>query len=145
MEVKIEIALYVDGSCVNNGKEHSNMGAGVRAVFIATGLKREYHQEFGHGTNNQAELLAIQLGLEKIIKDRHKADVTIYSDSQYAIGCLSDTKWKPKINLELIRQIKQLMAEFKSVTFIKVKGHSNHIGNDAADDLATRASGKRKI
>jgi ribonuclease HI len=120
------------------------MGAGVRAVFVATGLKREFHKEYGPGTNNQAELLAVQLGLEKIVKDRDKANVTIYSDSQYAIGCLSNPHWRPKINVELIHQIKQLMTEFNSVTFVKVKGHSNHIGNDAADSLATKASRKRK-
>lgn len=136
--------MYVDGSCVNNGKDDSVMGAGVRAVFIATGLKREYQENYGPGTNNRAELLAVKLGLSKIVRDRHKANVTVYSDSQYAIGCLSNPHWKPKVNLDLIVEIRKQMSEFASVTFVKVKGHSNHIGNDAADKLATKASGKRK-
>lgn len=118
------------------------MGVGIRAIFTATGLKKEYHHDLGPGTNNQAEILAIKMGLEKIVKDRSKANVTVYSDSAYAIGCLTNSSWNPKVNKEIIASTKKLMVQFASVQILKVKGHSSHIGNDAADTLAKKATHK---
>lgn len=81
----IDFAVYCDGSC-----RSGRMGAGVKAVCIPTAIAIERSYILGEGINNLAEILAIQRGL-RLIKPglRARASVTVYSDSEYAIGVLT--------------------------------------------------------
>jgi hypothetical protein len=72
------------------------------------------------GTNNQAELEAVRQVL--LAMKRDGITITIHTDSKYVIGVLAH-HWKPKQNVALIADIKQLLAKH-TVTFEKVAGHA---------------------
>lgn len=141
----IEYMLYTDGSCRNNGKQgQTSMGIGYKLVNCHNGHIDEDGLHKGEGTSNLAELLAIEEGLNKIIKElRNDAIVTVKSDSAWAIGILS-MDWKATVHLEIIARIKRLIREFRTVEFEWVRGHQKHAGNLRADELAREASYKGK-
>lgn len=124
------IELYTDGACVPNPGEMA-----IGGVLFYKGKLKEFSGKIGKGTNNIAELTAIEYGLG-MIKDR-SIPVTVISDSQYAINSLNG-KWKPKKNQDLINAIKLLIKDFESVNFKWVRGHNGNKFNERADELANR-------
>lgn len=101
----------------------------------------------GRGTNNIAELSAIELALDVLdemqdtIGREFKAPaIHILTDSTYANGVLSGTMIA-KANADLVKQIKKKIAnrsKTSPVTIHWVKGHAGVPGNERADQLATR-------
>jgi ribonuclease HI len=73
------------------------------------------------------------------VKDRPRAHVTIITDSQYAIGCLTGG-WKVVANRELVEELRPLMAECASFRMEKVLGHAGQAENERADRLAVQAT-----
>jgi ribonuclease HI len=112
------------------------MGAGI--VGIADGHHREWSIPLGPGTNQMAELLAVKTALLKV-KDRPRTQVTIITDSQYAIGCLTGG-WKVVANRELVEELRPLIAECASFRMEKVLGHAGQAENERADRLAVIAT-----
>jgi ribonuclease HI len=104
-------------------------------------------------TNQRAELTAVQRALE--VAPRHR-DVTIYTDSRYAIDCVTNwykgwerngwrnSKGKPVENMDLVKVVRALIAEReemrKRTLFVWVKGHAGDEGNTEADRLAVAGS-----
>ena len=133
----INYQVFTDGSCRANG----NGGIGV--VWLKNGEKVfEYSKMYKNTTNNQMELLAIDTALKSIKKPIDSLE--IISDSEYAIGVLTKP-WNPKKNVELIKKIKNQLAETQKkianpIIFTHTKGHSTDIYNNMADKLATKAS-----
>ena len=130
------IRLYTDGAW--RKKEKAAGGAAV--IIYENGRIATIHDFLGDVTNNCAELKAIQMGLEEVLRSgRHKEiNVTVYSDSTYAIGILTKN-WKAKANRQLIQDIKATMSKFASVEFTWVKGHGKDRYNRLADLLANIA------
>lgn len=100
---------------------------------------------FGYGlTNNQMELGAIFDALTYFVNKTE--DIIIYSDSNYSIQTLTNWSntwekngWKKSNgkeikNLELIKDIKELMKKYNTVDFVKVKGHSTDEMNNITDE-----------
>jgi ribonuclease HI len=129
------IVVYTDGACTGNP---GPMGIGV--VLVADGLRKEISEYLGTGTNNIAELTAVLRALEAI-KDRDRS-VRIHADSAYVIGVLA-RGFKAKANVELIGRIKQLMAPFRDLRFVKVEGHAGVAENERCDELAREAIARR--
>jgi ribonuclease HI len=132
------IDFYTDGACPGNGKSPDGgpMGAGI--VGRSGKVEREWAIPLGLGTNQKAELLAIREALLKV-KERASTDVRVHTDSQYAIGCLTQN-WKVKANKELVDEVRRLAAECRSFRMTKVAGHSGVPANERADELAVRAA-----
>jgi ribonuclease HI len=133
-----EVTFYTDGACSGNHREgrQGRMGAGI--VGIANGHRREWSIPLGAGTNQMAELLAVKAALLKV-KDRPRTHVTIITDSQYAIGCLTGG-WKVIANRELVDDLRPLIAECASFRMQKVAGHAGQADNERADKLAVQAT-----
>jgi len=112
------------------------MGAGI--VAEAGEYQREWAIPLGLGTNQKAELLAVREALLKL-KERQTADVRIFTDSAYAIGCLTQN-WKVKVNQELVAEVRSLARECRSFRMTKVAGHAGVARNERADELARRAA-----
>jgi ribonuclease HI len=111
------------------------MGIGV--VLLSGPHRKEISEFLGpHGTNNIAELTAIERALEAV-KDKRRS-VIVYSDSSYAIGVLSQG-WKAKANVELVARIRALVATFSALRFVKVRGHAGVPENERCDELAREA------
>jgi ribonuclease HI len=132
------VTFYTDGACSGNHRtgRQGRMGAGL--VGIADGHRREWSIPLGPGTNQMAELLAVQAALGKV-KDRPRTHVTIITDSQYAIGCLTGG-WKVVANRELVEELRPLIAECASFRMQKVLGHAGQADNERADKLAVAAT-----
>ncbi len=128
------IIVYTDGACSGNP---GPMGIGV--VIVDRGERRELSEFLGQGTNNIAELTAIQRALESVAADARKnRPVLVHADSAYAIGLLTKD-WKAKANTELVERIRALVRSFNHLTFVKVKGHAGVPENERCDELANLA------
>ncbi|HSV92371.1 MAG TPA: ribonuclease H, partial [Desulfobacterales bacterium] len=125
------VHIYTDGASSGNPGP-----SGVGVVLKCGDQRKEISDYIGEATNNIAELMAIEKGLEAV-RNRSRP-VRVYTDSSYAFGvlCLS---WKPKKNLELIARIRRAMAAFADLRLVKVPGHSGVEENERADRLAVAA------
>lgn len=124
------VHVYTDGACMGNP---GPMGIGVVILDPPGGpIPKEIWLHLGNGTNNIAELTAIQRGLQECSRDR---PVVVYTDSQYALGVLAGG-FRARANQELIKDIKGLLATFKQVCFVKVVAHAGVPYNERADQLA---------
>jgi ribonuclease HI len=130
------IIVYADGACSGNP---GPAGAGV--VLLDGKSRRELSHFIGIGTNNIAELTAIELAAQAIA-DRERP-VRIHTDSQYAIGVLTKG-WKAKANVELIARLRALLAGFADLELRYVPGHAGVALNERADALAVQAVERRE-
>jgi ribonuclease HI len=125
------VHVWTDGACTGNP------GPAALGVVVIDGPERKELGEYlGEGTNNIAELTAIERGLA-MVRDKRRP-VAVYSDSAYAIGLLSKN-WKPKANVELVGRIRALTSQFDDLRFVKVKGHAGIPENERCDELARTA------
>jgi ribonuclease HI len=129
---KDTIIIYTDGACTGNPGP-----AGIGAVILDNGTRRELSEYLGQGTNNIAELVAIERALQEVQEHRARP-VVVHSDSSYSIGLLTKN-WKAKANAELVLRLRQLVSRFVQLRFVKVKGHSGDPENERCDELARRA------
>ncbi|WEW61795.1 ribonuclease H family protein [Emydomyces testavorans] len=146
------LRIYTDGSSLGNGKSIAKAGVGV---YFGPNDDRNVSEPLkgSRQTNQRAELTAISRALD--IAPRHR-DVTIHTDSKYAIDCLTEwcirwkrNKWmtadrKPVENKDLIQSVlakidERTLLNVKTL-FEWVKGHNKDPGNEAADRLATRGA-----
>lgn len=151
------LKIYTDGSTMGNGREEAIGGVGV--WFGSNDVRNISEPLTGtRQTNQRAELSAIKRALE--IAPRHR-EVLIFSDSQYAINCVtlwhhnwSRNNWlttlgKKVENQDLIEEILEKMQEREDIGaktgFEWVKGHSGGTdGNSQADRLAVEGARKAK-
>lgn len=131
------LQIWTDGACSGNP---GPMGIGV--VIIDGKERQEAGEYLGTGTNNIAELVAIERGLAlatKRIADTGDRRVRVYSDSSYAIGLLGKG-WKAKANQELVARVRRKLAAFPAaVEFVKVAGHAGVPENERCDELGRQA------
>lgn len=137
------VEIYTDGACSGN----PGVG-GWAAVLLYNSHKKEISGAEPDTTNNRMELTAIIEGL-KMLKE--PCDVTLYSDSAYSVdpflknwisgwiarGWRTASKDDVK-NVDLWQTLLQLTSKH-SVTFVKVKGHSDNELNNRCDRLARTA------
>ena len=141
----MEYHLYTDGGC------RGNPGKGGWGFYLITPDKEEI-EECGYNkytTNNQMEMTAVLQGLDIIPQDP-SIKVIVYTDSVYVKNGI--TKWiynwkknnwqtalkKPVKNKELWVALDKLRNKY-NIEWKWVRGHSNNIGNEKADQLANKA------
>lgn len=144
------VVVYTDGACENNGK--SNAKAGIGVWFSDNHPLNVSKPVNGRATNNVAEIqacvAAVQLAIDNNIKK-----LCIKTDSQFVINSMTNwiIKWK-KNNWKVVNgsdvknkedfvKLDELCNKL-NVKWEYVPGHSNHLGNEAADFLA-RAGAKQ--
>jgi ribonuclease HI len=135
------VEIYTDGSSRGNPGP-----GGLGVVLRANGKEKRISEGYKITTNNRMELLAVIRGLEALKKDGLL--VTIYSDSKYVIdsvnkGWVYNWAKKPdfggKKNPDLWRRFLELQ-KMQTISFVWVKGHSDHYFNNVCDELATYAA-----
>ncbi|MFA6251345.1 MAG: ribonuclease HI [Candidatus Paceibacterota bacterium] len=157
------IKVYTDGSSLGNP------GPGGWGVVVITneelGIKNKTPKakivEMGgyekNTTNNRMELMAVIETLKYISEKYKKDEVTIFADSNYVL--LGITTWihnweknnwrtankKPVLNQDLWKELIELTRSYKGkIKWEKVKGHSGHVYNDKADEIATGCANSQK-
>jgi ribonuclease HI len=126
------IEIWTDGACSGNP---GPMGIGV--VVIDGAHRKEKGEYLGIGTNNIAELTAVERGIDLAGPVAVDKRLRVYTDSSYVIGVLSKG-WKAKANQELIAKLKRKLAPL-SLDFVKVAGHAGVPENERCDELARDA------
>ena len=126
------VEIWTDGACSGNpGRWGSAWSSSTAAQ------RREKGEYLGVGTNNIAELTAIERGIDLADGGDAGRRLRVYTDSSYAIGVL-DKGWKAKANQELIARLKRRLAPL-DVEFVKVAGHAGVPENERCDELARGA------
>ncbi len=125
------IHIYTDGASSGNPGP-----AGLGAVLLWKGRRREIGRYLGEATNNEAELAAVLAALEAV--KRPVLAVRVHTDSEYVIGVLVGGH-RVKANEELIGRIRAEMRRFGNLGFVKVPAHAGVPENERADALAREA------
>lgn len=149
--------IYVDGGCRGNGQPGS-IGAGAAIFQLRYGHQKRWHKilpPYPPPTNQRAEITAIIVALEQALEKYEELDsnpwldVKIYSDSKYAIGCMTDWiyKWSrngwrnsagnPVANQDLIQEASDLddrLKEEGTVEYIWIPRSENR----DADELVNK-------
>ncbi|HSS38009.1 MAG TPA: ribonuclease H, partial [Polyangia bacterium] len=126
------IDIWTDGACSGNP---GPMGIGV--VVIDGAQRKEKGEYLGIGTNNIAELTAVERGIDLAGPAAADKRLRVYTDSSYVIGVLSKG-WKAKANQELIAKLRRKLAPL-NLDFVKVAGHAGIPENERCDELARDA------
>lgn len=137
-----ELSIFTDGAF-----SPLRGTGGIGIVFVMNGKKvYEFSKLISNTTNNKCELLAVIYALNAISKELKS--LTIYSDSQYVIGCITKG-WRRKKNKKLWNLFDEVLNKAKAycsdINFCWIKGHTSNSDffsemNDLADNLATSAS-----
>jgi ribonuclease HI len=142
MTQSTRVEIYTDGAC------RGNPGPGGWGVILQAGdREKELMGAERSTTNNRMELTA---AIEALRALKWPCRVRLHTDSQYLrrgitewIGDWKARGWKtagrkPVKNQELW-QVLDEAARRHQVTWVWVKGHAGHPGNERADRLANRA------
>lgn len=129
----MKIDVYADGS----GTHHADSPACIGVVVMLDDEPvAECSRVTGMGSNNVAELRAVHRAL--VMLERmfgRDVEAHIYSDSQYAIGCV-DGQFYAQKNFDLVKRIREDRERFPHVRLVHVPGHAGVYGNEIADWLA---------
>lgn len=141
----MKVVIYTDGGCRGN-HEKTNIG-GWGTVLQYGEHTMELYDGVRNTTNNRMEITAAIMALKQM--KMFNIPVEIYTDSAYLCDCINKKwykKWmsngwinsarKPVENRDLWIELISLVEKFPFISFIKVKGHSGHPGNERADELA---------
>ena len=123
------VNIWTDGACSGNPGP-----GGFAAILVAGERRKEVVGGKCETTNNEVELLAILAGLAALSSGPH--EVVVHTDSQLAVGWLSNG-WKRKAEhlRPILNHIDRLAANH-NVSFEWVKGHNGDRMNERADALA---------
>jgi ribonuclease HI len=146
------ITIYTDGSCF------PNPGPGGWAAILEIDSKEERMVgNENNTTNNRMEIMPVLRSLQHIPPN---SEVIVYSDSEYVvktIGCWKEgkpskngwmVKWKennwkrpnePLKNIDLWKEIDNVVRLHQSVEMRWVRGHNNNSLNEQCDTLANEA------
>jgi len=146
------LEIYTDGSSLGN----PGPGGWGTVVVCDNKIIQELGGSNKDTTNNRMELQAAIEALKYVIKNE-TTEVTIHADSAYVLNGI--TNWifgwekngwrnanrKPVMNKEIWQELISLVREFQGkINWQKVKGHSGHVYNDKADEIATTYAAKHR-
>ena len=135
------VEAFTDGAC------RGNPGPGGWGVLLRFNdhEKRLCGGE-GETTNNRMELMAVIQALESLSRE---CTIKVTSDSQYVLKGINEwmENWKkrgwktaakkPVKNVDLWKRL-DAACESHNIEWVWVKGHSGHIENEIADELANQ-------
>lgn len=130
-----KVTIYADGSCLKNGSDQAQAGAGV--VLISEDYRRiKLKAAFlGALTNQKAEILACAIALESL---RMPCRVRIYSDSKYVVETMLG-KNRMKTNREYWHRLVNACLTHE-IEWNWVRGHAGSPYQETADRLSRAAA-----
>lgn len=120
---------------------------GIGVVMVQDDkIIQKISKKYEHTTNNKMEILAIVTALNYLPDSIDS--LIIFTDSQYCLGIINQG-WKRNKNIEEWHMFDKALLKAKqqcrSIRFQFTKGHDFDDYNNMADELATIASGYRKV
>ncbi|EGT54954.1 hypothetical protein CAEBREN_05258 [Caenorhabditis brenneri] len=154
------LQIYTDGCALGNGQPGAQGGWAI--VFKSNYFNNDWgYSTVGPQTNNRYELEAIQQAIRTSLRGGGVYDITIYTDSKYALDALTIWihNWKNNgwrtcrgnevQNSGLFQMIDSMIRNMNnrggSVQFRYVEAHSGNRWNDEADRLAKFAASQNPI
>ena len=128
-----EVTIVCDGSSLGNGK--GNPRAAAAAILGYKGLWRAFGEFLGSATNQQAEIAAAWIGLKNLSEP---CKVRVLSDSRYVVETMCG-RFRKKTNHDWWEKLDKVSAKH-DITWEWIKGHSGHIVQEVADDLARKTA-----
>lgn len=135
------VEAFTDGAC------RGNPGPGGWGVLLRfNGKEKRLCGGEAETTNNRMELMAVIQALESLSRE---CTVKVTSDSQYVLKGINEwmENWKkrgwktaakkPVKNVDLWQRLDKA-RESHDIEWAWVKGHSGHIENEIADELANQ-------
>ncbi|MCD9185173.1 MAG: hypothetical protein LUM44_01975 [Pyrinomonadaceae bacterium] len=133
-----EVTIVCDGSSLGNGK--GNPRAAAVAVLGYKGYWRGFGEYLGNATNQQAEIAAAAIGLEKLSEP---CKVRVLSDSRYVVETMTGN-FRKKTNLEWWAKLDKA-AQKHTIKWEWVKGHAGHEVQEIVDTLARKTAELGKV
>ena len=136
------VVVHTDGACRGNPGP-----GGWGAILASNGHEKELYGAEGDTTNNRMELMAAIRAIEAL---KRPCDVTLTTDSEYLKKGITQwlAQWKrrgwktadkkPVKNIDLWQRLEQAI-DGHQLHWKWIKGHSGHLENERADQLANRA------
>lgn len=150
--------IYVDGGCRNNGKPGA-IGAAAAVFKFKYNHEQRYYRElpdYPAPTNQRAEITAIILALKQAL-ERYQSldstpyvDVTIHSDSRYAVNCMNEWiyKWSRNgwvnaagsevVNRDLIQEasdLDDLLKKEGDVSYVWISRDQNQAADELCNEI----------
>jgi len=126
-----EVAIFCDGSSLGNGQQASR--AAAVALLGYKGHWEAFGEYLGKATNQQAEIAAAAVGLEKL---KQPCQVHVFTDSKYVVETMNG-RFRRKANLPWWERLDRA-AKAHKVRWEWTRGHAGHIVQEAADNAARR-------
>lgn len=133
-----EVTIVCDGSSLGNGK--GNPRAAAVAILGYKGLWRAFGEYLGSATNQQAEIAAATIGLEKLTEP---CRVRVLSDSRYVVETMIGN-FRKKTNLDWWAKLDKA-AQKHQIKWEWVKGHAGHEVQEIVDTLARKTAELGKV
>ena len=136
-----EVVIYTDGACKGNPGP-----GGWGALLVYKGVERELWGGETDTTNNRMELSA---AIQALASLKRTCQVKLVTDSEYVMRGMQEwlPNWKkrgwktaakqPVKNADLWQQLDEQVNRHQ-VEWQWVRGHTGHLGNERADQLANR-------
>ena len=125
-----DVVIYCDGSSLGNGRGETR--AAAVALLGWRDKWRAFGEYLGSATNQQAEIAAAAVGLEKLTEP---CRVRLLSDSRYVVETMSG-RFRRKANHEWWARLDRA-AQAHKISWEWIKGHAGHAAQEAVD-LAAR-------
>jgi ribonuclease HI len=135
LDPSLGVAVFTDGSASNRDKSG---GWGYVALDAFEGIYTSSGYRAGT-TISRMELAAPTYALEYLNEVYGACDVLVYSDSEYVVLGVNDRTRKRSANKDWWVSLDLAIEKHNEVKFHHVKGHSDHLYNEMADDLAGKA------
>ena len=135
-------SIYTDGACTGN----PGPGGWAVVIYFNDGSIHEIGKQCDRTTNNRMEMEAAVAALEYLQANGQREPITLYTDSEYLINCV--TKWvkgwkakgwkksdgKQVLNQDLLVTLDELNS--RQIKWQHVKGHAGNVGNERCDAIA---------
>jgi ribonuclease HI len=128
-----KITIVCDGSSLGNGS--ANQRAGACAVLGYEGYWRGFAKYLGAATNQQSAIAGAEIGLLQLSEP---CEVRVLSDSRYVVQTMLGN-FRKKTNHEWWKRLDEAAAKH-NIKWEWVKGHSGHVVQEVADDIARKTA-----
>lgn len=149
-----DVVIYTDGGSRNHGNvkgghvRSNDRAAWAYHINLGEQIYEGTDGEFG-ATNNRMEIMALIESIKRLNElQLNNRKLIFILDSQYVLNAITKgwlSGWKRRgfkkadgqvpVNVELWRQLDQLLPTLSDKTFEWTKGHATNVGNNRVDEL----------